>query len=508
MNTQMMRHSYSSFAAICIASIALTFLSTGWMFAEEGNSDEAFTIQRDFSPLTQADSGKIVSYADVLEKITPAVVSIHTSHVMEVDPRREALEEMMRRYFGMPPRSSENVPEPEAEPEPSGLGSGFIISENGYILTNNHVVKGPRDEAPSMIIVKLNDGRELDAELVGADAETDVAVLKIDANELPFATLGDSSQLRIGDIVFAMGSPLGIGLTVTQGIVSAKNRTDLGILPGGYESFIQTDAAINRGNSGGPLVDGLGRVVGINSAIISDSYFGGSIGIGFAIPIDLAASVMKSLVEGGEVQRGFIGIRPEPLTRKLAEAFGLDSTKGAVVARVTPGLPADEAGLRHGDVILTVNDERVDSVNDLIYLISRLNPGTTAELGISRAGKAQFVDVVLGDRSSLIEQTFSQQSAKAPQELLKGITVKPVTDKLRADFNIPEDVSGLWIESITENSPYRGEFLPGMVLIEINGVALDSVEAGRNALKEAGKVNALYLYFDRQYTYTTLTVEE
>ncbi|WOO40746.1 Do family serine endopeptidase [Rubellicoccus peritrichatus] len=506
----MHRKTYPFFvvAALAVASVLFTSDYAGKLCAaEEEDEFPPVELKRDTSDLNRKDSARIVSYADVLEPITPAVVSVYTAQVRETDPRREALEEMMRRYFGMPQQQTPDTPQND-EPEPTGMGSGFIVSKDGYILTNNHVVKGLNNTTPDEITVKLRDGREFDAKLVGGDSQTDVAVLKIDADDLPFLTIGDSSQLRVGDIVFAVGNPLGIGLTVTQGIISAMDRTDLGILQGGFESFIQTDAAINRGNSGGPLVDAEGRVIGINSAIISDSYFGGNIGIGFAIPVDLAANVMESLVEGGEVRRGFIGIRPEPLTRELAEAFGLNNTKGAVVARVTPDLPADKAGLRHGDVVLTVNGDQVDSVNDLIYLISKLEPGTIAKLGISRGGKDETIDVKLGDRSQLIAGAVDDAYSTPQQDLFEGVKLKPVSDKVRNDFDIPEDVSGLLIEEVTQSSPYGRTLAPGVVIIEINGKPVATIDEAKAALKEDGKVNSVYVYFEGNFTYTTITVKK
>lgn len=475
--------------------------------AEEGEGKrEALELTRDTTALDRKGDDRTVSYADILEPVTPAVVSVYTKRVIDNDPRREALEEMLRRYFGAPPREESSEPQNE-EPVPSGLGSGFIVSENGYILTNNHVVRGMENTDPDEITVKLRDGREFEAELVGADRETDVALLKIDAENLPFLILGDSEKLRVGDIVFAIGNPLGIGLTVTQGIVSAKERTDLDILPGGYESFIQTDAAINRGNSGGPLVDGRGRVVGINSAILSN-FAGGNIGLGFAIPVDLAAGIAEALAAGEEVRRGFIGIVPGPLDRNLANAFGLDSTKGAMVNRVTPGLPADAAGLRHGDVILTINGTQVDSVGDLIYLISSLKPESTAVLGIVRNGERENIDVVLGDRADLIDSALGNNTSRAPRSPLEGVTLRPATASLRAEYNLPDDVEGLVVTEVDGASPYARKLPPGAVLLEVNGQKPDSVKALREVLKGPDELNTLYVYFDGRYTYTTLQVSD
>ncbi len=489
-----------------VAVLGIVSFTLNPAHAAEEDEPAPLKLARDDTPLDRKGDDRIVSYADILEPVTPAVVSVITSRVQQVDPRREALEEMLRRYFGAPPREEEPEAAPDDEPKATGLGSGFIVSADGYILTNNHVIKGLDDSEPDEIAVKLRDGREFVAELVGTDRETDVALLKIEAEGLPHLTLGNSQELRVGDIVFAIGNPLGIGLTVTQGIVSAKERTDLDILPGGYESFIQTDAAINRGNSGGPLVDGRGRVVGINSAILS-SLGGGNIGLGFAIPIDLAANIAESLALGEEVRRGFIGIEPGPLDRNLAQAFGLNTTKGAVVNRVTPGLPADEAGLQHGDIILTVNGTQVDSVGDLIYLISSLQPDSTATLGIVRGGEHEDIDIVLGDRAELIDAALGGRKAPG-KEVLEGVVLRTVTNELRDEFNLPEDLDGLIVTEVDGDSPYARKLPPGLVLIEVNQQPVTNDEELSKALKGPGELNTVYVYFDGNYTYSTLKVKD
>ncbi|MEO0796615.1 MAG: Do family serine endopeptidase [Verrucomicrobiota bacterium] len=507
----------SVFYSVAFATTAVAALFAGFtasqLFAKADEPRSVVELQRDHTPLDRSNTARIVSYADVLDKVTPAVASVHTEHVGTAPEGQRDWENMLRRYYGMP-----EIPEGE-EVDPyieQGLGSGFVVTEDGYVLTNNHVVSGRSGSSADKIIVKLSDGREFDAALVGKDPQSDVAVLKIDTEgeALPFLPMGDSKQLRVGDIVFAVGNPLSVGLTVTQGIVSALERTDLGIISRrgmpAMENFIQTDAAINRGNSGGPLVDAEGRVIGINTAIVSQS--GGSIGIGFAIPVNLAARVMQSLVEQGEVRRGFIGVQLEPLDRELAQAFGLDSSRGALISRVTPNLPGDKAGLRHGDVVTKVNGQAVDSVPEMIYLISSEQPGSTVDLSVFRNGEEQSIAVVLGDRTKLLEgEPVVEAEPVEPEppktsEFVEGIEVAPLSEVLTAELELPEDLSGLQVVEVSSGSPYSEILVPGMVIQLINGQKVTSAEEARKALRVDG-ANALYVYYNENYQYLPLIVK-
>ncbi|WP_309397076.1 trypsin-like peptidase domain-containing protein [Cerasicoccus maritimus] len=453
-------------------------------------------VERDASPLDR-NGPRIVSFADVLEDVTPAVVSVHTSSYAELSRQ----ERMLRRYYRM-----------DENPTVQGVGSGFVVTADGYVLTNNHVVSSGGNSQADEVIVKLDDGREFEATVVGADASSDVAVLKIDvgSEQLPFLPLGDSAQLRVGDIVFAAGNPLGIGLTVTQGIVSALDRTDLGIYNTrngpGMENFIQTDASINRGNSGGPLVDAQGRVVGINSAIASPT--GGSIGIGFAIPINFAARIMDSLVNDGEVRRGFIGVQLDQLSRELAQAFGLSSTRGALVVRVTPGMPGADAGLMHGDIVTAVDGQGVDSVQELIYLISSRAPGTEVGLSVFRSGQPIKINVTLGDREALINgsapapQTPAQPQTHAkPDTLISGISVMPISPRDRLEHKIPADIDGLLVAEVSEK--YSQILQPGTVIESINGAPVQSFDEAKAALNPDG-MNRLYVYYEDSFRYVPL----
>jgi len=324
------------------------------------------------------------SYAEAAKVAMPAVVNIFSS---KNAPKRNnnpqaSADPWFRFFFG------DRSPEQRQEPTAS-LGSGVIVSSEGYILTNHHVVDGA-DE----IEVALTDGRKANAKVVGSDPETDLAVLKISLPNLPAITLGRLENVRVGDVVLAIGNPFGVGQTVTMGIVSALGRSHLGINT--FENFIQTDAAINPGNSGGALVDADGNLLGINTAIYSRS--GGSLGIGFAIPVSLAKQVMESIISTGSVVRGWIGVEPQDVTPEIAESFGLSRKDGALIAAVVQGGPADRAGLRPGDILTSVNGESILDTTALLNSIAQLKPGAEAKVTVSRKGKAVELTIIVGKR--------------------------------------------------------------------------------------------------------------
>lgn len=404
--------------------------------------------------------GPIVSYAEILEPVQKAVVSIYsTKFVRDSNP-------LLRQFFP-------NMPERQSKQQ--GLGSGVIVTENGYILTNNHVVEGA-DE----LKVSLTDNREFTAKVIGTDPKTDVAVIKIDAQQLPFATLADSNKLRVGDVVFAVGNPLDVGQTVTMGIVSAKNR-NVKILEdvGGYEDFIQTDAAINMGNSGGPLIDARGRLVGINSAILSPSR--GSVGIGFAIPVNLAASIMRSLIETGTVARGYLGVTTDTMTPDVAEQLGLPrETKGVVISDIVPGSAAEKAGLRRTDVILSLNNRAVSTLDELRLLIAQMAPGSVAKLQVVRDAKEQTIDVTL------------DKFAERPDELLTGVYVKPLGREDRRRLGIDPRVTGLLVTEVDEDSPHREALAPDAVIMEIHRTPVREVEDAKQLIVSGRNLLAIY----------------
>lgn len=325
------------------------------------------------------------SYSLAVKKATPAVVNIFTSKKVVENPHQDFLDDpMFRHFFG----DQLDDPDSQAQPENS-LGSGVIVSEQGLILTNNHVV-ATADE----IEIALSDGRKMSAKVVGTDPETDLALIKIEAENLPAITFASSDKLNVGDVVLAIGNPFGVGQTVTQGIVSALGRNHLGINT--FENFIQTDASINPGNSGGALVDTEGNLVGINSAIYSRS--GGSMGIGFAIPATLARQVMDQIVAGGDVTRGWIGIEAQDLSPELVESFKLPSANGALVAGVIPDSPASKAGLHAGDVLLSIEDKQITDTASMLNIIAALPPNKNATVKIFRDEAEKSVVVMIGKR--------------------------------------------------------------------------------------------------------------
>ena len=482
-----------------------------WVFGNESAGEESAEASRpapslkvDDSPVQGETSPEVVSYADMLEKATPSVVGVVTTQVVSARDRRQpmTLEDFYRYYHGLPPRGApENDGPPDGEGderrEAIGMGSGVIVSPEGYVLTNNHVVRvGRGNEIADQILVQLSDGREFEAELVGTDEGTDVAILKIDAGEpLPAVTFADSEKLRVGDVCFAIGNPLGVGLTVTRGIVSAMDRS-IGILRGGYEDFIQTDAAINMGNSGGALIDAKGRLIGINTAILSRS--GGNIGIGFAIPANMARYVMESLIEKGEVPRGFLGVVIGDLSPELAEAWGLPSTKGALIRQVQEGSAAAKAGLMHSDVIIDVDGHEIDSATELRLTISQIPPNETVNLTILRNGEEIKKEVVLG---SLGDHMASGTEDSVEERPFENMAIAALTPELRAEFEIPSTVNGVLITDVERMTQVNQQFRPGMVISEVNRVPVTSVEEVSENLRDGQ--NSLYVWFDSGYDFLT-----
>ena len=340
------------------------------------------------APINNGASGNssvpVVSYADIVSRVSPAVITIHSEMRVRAPQQYPFMDDpMFRQFFG------DRLPQQRPEQRRSGLGSGVIISTDGYILTNHHVVDGAEQ-----IKVDLNDNRTLDAKVVGSDPLSDLAVLKVDATNLPVLALGDSDKVRVGDVVLAIGNPLGIGQTVTMGIISAKGRQTR-LSSGNFEDFLQTDAPINQGNSGGALVSTNSELVGINSQILSPS--GGSIGIGFAIPSNMAKTVTDTLVKTGKVRRGQLGIVVVKLNSQPAKDLGITETKGVGVAEVKPGSAADQAGLKKGDVITAFNGVEISEPNVFRNLVASTAPGTDVTLTIRRDGREQHVQARLGE---------------------------------------------------------------------------------------------------------------
>ena len=403
-------------------------------------------------------------FTELVDRAAPGVVNISTSRMVERrglssrDFGGQEIPEIFRHFFGdrlpSPPGGG-----PGRSEERQSLGSGFIIDESGYIMTNAHVVQGA-DE----ILVRLNDHRELEAELIGADVKTDVALLKVDADSLPTLTLGDSDDLRVGEWVAAIGSPFGFDHSVTAGIVSAIDRT----LPrDAYVPFIQTDVAINPGNSGGPLFNLDGEVVGINSQIFTRS--GGFMGLSFAIPINVALNVADQLRDDGRVSRGWLGVMIQPVSRDLAESFGMDNAEGALIADLDPQGPAARGGLQAGDIILTVNGEAVESSSTLPRLIGRISPGSDVELTLLRDGERREETITLGDWPESEGSANAGGAEPAPTRL--GIAVAPLEEAERSELGIE---GGVRIREVDPNgTAAQAGIRAGDILVSIDHRAVE-----------------------------------
>jgi serine protease Do len=415
----------------------------------------------------QRDQGFTTSFAPVIKKAAPSVVNIFASRTLKerdlrgahpffFDPR----DPRFREFFGE--EGEDEIPMPNQKAQ--ALGSGVIVSEDGYILTCNHVIEGA-DE----IKVEISGGREYTAKVIGADPPTDTAVLKVEATGLPAITLANSERLEVGDVVLAIGNPFGIGQTVTMGIVSATGRGELGIMA--YEDFIQTDASINMGNSGGALVDAQGRLIGVNSAIMSRT--GGNQGVGFAIPISMARVVMERLISDGRVTRGYLGVHLQPLDPALALRLGMKDQSGALITDVLEGTPGAEAGMKPGDLVVEYNGKKVTDYRQLRLMVSQTKPKTKAAFKVLRDGKSKTFNVTLAELPS--ERTLSgflrrggEPSEPQPEETLEGVEVSDLDARNRRQFSIPGHVRGAVVTRVEPNSlAFSKGLRPGDVIMEI-----------------------------------------
>ena len=416
-------------------------------------------------------SGGRDSYADVVQIVSPAVVTVRVQAKARVSPTQfRGDDDFFRRFFG------ERGPMPRQMPPPTrrGLGSGVVVSGDGYILTNHHVVDGADD-----IVVEFSDQRQLDAQLVGSDEPSDLALLKVEGSNLPALVLGDSDAVRVGDVVLAVGNPLGVGQTVTSGIVSAKGRSTYAG-DGSYEDFLQTDAPINQGNSGGPLVNTRGELVGINSQILSPS--GGNIGIGFAIPANMAKYVMNELRTNGSVRRARLGVSIQPVTSDLAESLGLKAVAGAIINSVDAGSAAARAGMKVGDVIKSFNGQEVRDTNALRNLVAETTPGSNATVVVIREGKEQTLTVKLDALQP--ERAARNAEGAGTDRAALGVSVAPLTPQLAEQAGVPRNTSGLLVEDVDpDGRAAEAGIQPGDVIREVNRNPVDSADALRSAVR-------------------------
>ena len=446
----------------------------------------------------EAAPANTLGFAPVLKPALAAVVNISSSRIVKTpsapfgpffgDP-------FFRQFFG--DQFSRQMPREQRE---HSLGSGVIVSDDGYILTNNHVVDKATD-----IKVALPDKREFKGKEVGSDPKTDVAVIKISATGLPTLAFGDSSKLQVGDYVFAIGDPFGIGETATMGIVSAKGRGGLAIED--YEDFIQTDAAINPGNSGGALINARGELVGINTAILAGNG-GGNQGIGFAIPIDMARRVMDQILKNGKVTRGYLGVVIQEVTPDLAKAFKAPEGKGALVGDVSSDGPGAKSGLQKGDVIEEIDGQTVTGVNDLRLRVASTAPGTTVHLKVFRNGEPRNVSVTLGQLPEKAnEGPLGGGENESESTPMRGVQVDALTAQLRRELDLSPSIQGVVVTDVSPDSPAAGAGLRrGDVIEEVNRQAVDSVSEYRGALRRAGN-QSVVLLVSRDGNTTFIVVE-
>jgi serine protease Do len=393
-------------------------------------------------------------------------------------------------------RGASGHPLPQRGHVPPGRASGFIITADGYVLTNNHVVDGT-----GRVQVRLADGRELDARIVGRDPQTDLALVKIDAANLPVVPLGDSGALKVGEPVMAVGNPFGLEQTVTTGIVSATGRV---IGEGPYDDFIQTDASINPGNSGGPLVNARGEAIGINTAIVSGS--GGSIGIGFAVPVHLAKFVVPQLAEKGQVERGWLGVTAQPLTRELAASLGIAQTEGALVSQVWEGSPAAAAGMRQGDVIVELDGRKIGRATDLSLLVAAAPVGKTIAVSVLREGKPTTLTARVARREGPAGLASAPQ-AEPGQRARLGVAVEPVTPATAGQLGL-SNAAGLIVRQVQAGSPAAQAGLrPGDVIVEANRQPVKSLEDLRRAMDATQAGSSVLLLVQRDGAASYLSVK-
>ena len=449
-----------------------------------------------------------LAFTKVAKEATPAVVFITIEKIVEFRPRYYMEDffggdEFFERFFGQPsPRRNRPRREQETEKRkvPAGQGSGFIISSDGYILTNRHVVA----EADT-VTVKFDEALNIEpkeAKVVGVDEESDVAVIKVDAKDLPTVKLGDSDKLEVGEWVIAIGNPFGLSHTVTAGIVSAKGRSGLGLA--NYENFIQTDAAINLGNSGGPLLNLDGKVIGINSAIFSRS--GGNMGIGFAIPVNMAKYICDQIIEKGSVTRGYLGVSISDLTPEMAESFGVKGQKGVLVEEATKDGPAEKAGMKHGDIIIEVNGKTIDSANHLQQDIAKIAPDTKVKVTVLRDSEKKEFEVKLTSRPSDLAGAGEYDEDETAAKL--GFSVENLTGELARRYGYAAESSGIVVTEVEQYSQLaRGGIREGALIKEVNGDKVENTKQFWKTLKEAEGAVLLYIQQGDYSRYVRLSLD-
>ena len=455
-------------ALVVVLAIFGIFHLTSW------GKDAGPAIKVDTTTL-QHSPRLATSFAPVVKKAAPSVINIYSTHIIHMRPYRNPLfnDPFFQQFFGDQFGPGDNR---EITRRQQSLGSGVIVSPDGYILTANHVVAGA-DEV-KVAIGDTEDDKEYTASVVGTDPPTDVAVLKIDAQDLPAITLGDSARLEVGDVVLAIGNPFGLGQSVSMGIISGLGR-HYKEMPG-YQNFIQTDAAINEGNSGGALVDAEGRLIGINTWIASTSR--GSEGVGFAVPINLARHVMQNLIGRGKVTRGYLGIVPQDISRGLAEGFRLPDQNGVLVSDVETNTPAQKAGIKSGDVVLEINGQKVNDANSLRLMVSEIAPGTSITVKLLHDGRDNTVTLTLAELPQETADSGSRRtgaiSGNPRTDALDGVTVADLDPQVRGQLRLPDNLQGVVVTDVDQDSNAAdADLRPSDVILEINRQPVRSAEA-------------------------------
>jgi serine protease Do len=489
-------------------------LIAAFAVATHSNNPVAVVARADTKDSTQRVSQLSNSFADVIEKASPAVVTISSTRVIKASEQQQnnpfTADPFFRQFFGgqgMRPRDQRE----------RGLGSGVIVSPSGYILTNNHVV-----EKATTLKVKLSDGRDFTAKAVGTDPQTDLAVIKITAADLPTLPFANSDSARVGDLCFAIGNPFEQDHTVTMGIVSAKGRKLEGQTH--IQDFIQTDAAINPGNSGGALINSEGRLIGINTMILTGGNSfgggeGGNIGIGFAVPSNMAKQVMDQIEKSGKVSRGYMGALLGPLTPELAPQFGLKNDKGALVSQVTPGGPAEKAGLKMGDVVTAIDGKPVNNADDLTMAVISRAPGSTVNLDVVRNGKPTQISITLGQRPNGVDWDSKKQgndnngddddnnSGPNGSVTERGISVENITPEIAQQINVPPTTKGVVVDDVDQSSPAAdaASLGKGAVIIAVNRQPVTNTADFKRLMNEAkGKPALLTVNIGGQTGFTVV----
>jgi Do/DeqQ family serine protease len=494
-------------AAIALSAAALLVSGAAWHgFAADSQSAAKVASATTTTPITHAIAGGRDSYADIVNVTAPAVVTVRVAGKARVSPTgfdgdQDDQEDLLRRFFGdrFGQRQGPRGPQmPQRAPRQRGLGSGVVVTTDGYILTNNHVVEGADD-----IKVDLTDNRTLTAKLVGTDKASDLALLKVTGSDFKAIALGNSDNVQVGDVVLAVGNPMGIGQTVTMGIISAKGRST-GPGDGSYEDFLQTDAPINHGNSGGALVNMKGELVGINSQILSNT--DGNIGIGFSIPVNMAKSVMDQLRTKGKVTRSQLGVTVQQVTSDIAQNLGLKHAGGAIVSSVTPGSAADKAGVKQGDVIESFNGQPVQDFNSLRNRVAGTTPGTAADLTIVRDGAEKHLSVKLEEANPSKSARGGDGDRDGADQAALGVSVAPLTPEMASRLGT-KSTEGLYVQNVDPDGRAADAGIrSGDIIESVNRQPVKSVEDLRSALKRNADRPVLLL-INRQGSSVFVTVK-